>query len=92
MSGYATEAYAFLIQATNACLLLDGNHSGQTDIGYLARKLLDVYSDSRSEIGDLPAGRGTLDMPTLDVSLGKGDFGQASRMYASCVGRHPRLM
>jgi len=32
MSGDATTAYAFLIQAMNACLLLDGNEAGRADI------------------------------------------------------------
>lgn len=69
MSGDATAAYAFLIQATNTCLLLDGNQSGRTDIAYLARKLGDVYSDSRAGIGDLPVGSDGPDIPELDVVL-----------------------
>ena len=69
MSGDATAAYAFLIQATNTCLLLDGNQSGRTDIAYLARKLRDVYSDSRANVGDLPVGTTKPDIPNLDVIL-----------------------
>lgn len=69
MSGHATTAYAFLLQATNACLLLDGNEAGRTDIRYLARKLRDLYADSRREVGDLPSGQSTADIPVLDVVL-----------------------
>lgn len=69
MSGDATAAYAFLIQATNLCLLLDGNQSGRTDIAYLARKLCDVYSDSRADVGDLPVGSDVPEIPELDVVL-----------------------
>ena len=69
MSGDATAAYAFLIHATNTCLLLDGNHSGQTDIAYLARKLRDVYSDIRKGVHDLPAGSISPDVLVLDVVL-----------------------
>lgn len=69
MSGDATAAYAFLIQATNLCLLLDGNRSGRTDIGYLARKLNDVYADSRTGVGDLHSGAIGPDVPELDVVL-----------------------
>lgn len=69
MSGDATAAYAFLIHATNLCLLLDGNHSGRTDINYLARKLHSVYSESRRDVGDLPGGQSQADIPDLDVVL-----------------------
>lgn len=69
MSGDATTAYAFLLQAMNACLLLDGNEAGRTDIRYLARKLRDIYADSRSEVRDLPAGYTAADAPVLDVVL-----------------------
>lgn len=69
MSGDATTAYAFLLQAMNACLLLDGNEAGRTDIQYLARKLRDLYADSRREVGDLPAGQSKADVPVLDVVL-----------------------
>ncbi|CDO06791.1 hypothetical protein C1S82_31515 [Mycolicibacterium cosmeticum] len=69
MSGEATAAYAFLIQATNLCLLLDGNRSGRTDIGYLARKLADVYADSRAGVSDLHSGATEPDVPELDVVL-----------------------
>lgn len=69
MSGDATTAYAFLLQAMNACLLLDGNEAGRTDIQYLARKLRDAYSDSRSEVTDLPSDQERPDVPELDVVL-----------------------
>lgn len=69
MSGDATTAYAFLLQAMNACLLLDGNEAGRTDIRYLATKLRDVYVDSRSEITDLPPFQDRPDVPVLDVVL-----------------------
>ena len=69
MSGDATAAYAFLLQATNACLLLDGNEVGRTDIRYLARKLRDLYAESRREVGDLPSGQTTADVPVLNVVL-----------------------
>ncbi|MBD8659772.1 hypothetical protein IFT72_06155 [Frigoribacterium sp. CFBP 8754] len=69
MSGSATEAYAFLLQAINACTLLDGHVSGRTDISYLARKLKDVYSDSRNHVKDLPRTQSKADTPTLDVVL-----------------------
>lgn len=69
MSGDATAAYAFLLQAMNACLLLDGNEAGRTDIRYVARKLREVYADSRREVGDLPSGQTSPDVPQLDVIL-----------------------
>lgn len=69
MSGDATTAYAFLIQAMNACLLLDGNEAGRTDIRYLARKLRDLYAESRREVGDLRPGQTKADVPELDVVL-----------------------
>lgn len=69
MSGDATTAYAFLLQAMNACLLLDGNEAGRTDIRYLAKKLRDAYSDSRSEVTDLPPFQERPDVPELDVLL-----------------------
>lgn len=69
MSGDATTAYAFLLQAMNACLLLDGNEVGRTDIRYLARKIRDLYADSRLNVGDLPTGQATADVPILDVIL-----------------------
>lgn len=69
MSGDATAAYAFLIQATNTCLLLDGNRSGRIDIGGLARDLSEVYADSRDGVGDLPPGADRPDVPELDVVL-----------------------
>lgn len=69
MSGDATTAYAFLLQAMNACLLLDGNEAGRTDIRYLATKLRDAYSDSRSEVTDLPPFQERPDVPELDVVL-----------------------
>lgn len=69
MSGHATTAYAFLLQAMNACLLLDGNEIGRTDIRYLANKLRDLYADSRQDVGDLPWGQMTADVPDLDVVL-----------------------
>lgn len=68
MSGWAVEAYAFMIQALNTCALLDGHVVGRTDIGNLAIKLRDVYADSRNHLG--PLGRGeTPDVPVLDVAL-----------------------
>lgn len=69
MSGDATVAYAFQLQAINACLLLDGNENGRMDIGYLARKLKDVYDNSRRNVGDLPVGQTAADIPELDVVL-----------------------
>ncbi|MGX6395994.1 hypothetical protein [Rothia kristinae] len=69
MSGDATTAYAFLLQAMNACLLLDGNEAGRTDIRYLARKLRDAYAESRSAITDLPPFQERPDVPVLDVVL-----------------------
>ncbi|MEX5710570.1 hypothetical protein AB1484_20225 [Parafrankia sp. FMc6] len=69
MSGDAVEAYSFLIQAINTCNLLDGNGSGRTDIGYLANKLRDVYSDIRKHVRDLPSGSTTPTIPQLDVVL-----------------------
>jgi hypothetical protein len=69
MSGDAVEAYAFLIQAINTCLLLDGNLSGRTDIGYLARKIRNVYAESRNHVKDLPANTKNPDTPNLDVVL-----------------------
>ncbi|WP_156357243.1 hypothetical protein [Frigoribacterium sp. Leaf263] len=69
MSGDATTAYAFLLQAMNACLLLDGNEAGRTDIRYLARKLRDAYADSRRDVSDLPTGQDQPDVPVLDVVL-----------------------
>lgn len=69
MSGDATTAYVFLLQAMNACLLLDGNEAGRTDIRYLAKKLRDAYSDSRSEVTDLPSFLERADVPELDVVL-----------------------
>jgi hypothetical protein len=69
MSGDATEAYAFLLQAINTCSLLDGNKTGRTDLGYLARKLRDVYADIRSHVSDLPAGQTVADVPDLQVGL-----------------------
>lgn len=68
MSGDATPAYAFLLHAINTCNLLDGNKSGRTDIGYLANKLFDVYSDSRSHVTDLPRSSAP-EIPDLDVAL-----------------------
>jgi len=69
MSGDATTAYAFLLQAMNACLLLDGNEVGRTDIRYLARKLSDMYADSRHGVTDLPAAQNRPDVPELEVVL-----------------------
>ena len=69
MSGDATTAYAFLLQAMNACLLLDGNEAGRTDIRYLARKLRDAYAESRRDVSDLPTGQDRPDVPELDVIL-----------------------
>jgi hypothetical protein len=69
MSGNATAAYAFLLQAINTCHLLDGNQIGRTDIAYLARKLRDVYAESRREVSDLPVGQRKADTPVLDVVL-----------------------
>lgn len=68
MSGDAVEAYAFLIQAINTCRLLNGHETGQTDIAYLARKLRDVYGDSRRHVTDLDSG-GKVSIPNLDVVL-----------------------
>lgn len=68
MSGDATTAYAFLLQAMNTCLLLDGNEAGRTDIRYLARKLRDIYSESRSEIKDAPSWQSNADIE-LNVIL-----------------------
>lgn len=69
MSGDATPAYAFLLQAMNACLLLDGNEAGRTDIRYLARKLYDAYAQSRKDVTDLPSMQLDADVPNLDVVL-----------------------
>lgn len=69
MSGDATTAYAFLLQAMNTCLLLDGNEVGRTDIRYLAKKLRDVYNDSRSEVSDFPSSQDRPDVPKIDVLL-----------------------
>ncbi|QQQ75479.1 hypothetical protein IOD16_30990 [Saccharothrix sp. 6-C] len=69
MSGDAVEAYAFLIQAINTCNLLDGNQSGRTDIGYLAKKLRDVYADIRRHVRDLPAGESVPSVPELNIVL-----------------------
>lgn len=68
MSGDATEAYAFLVQALNACHILSGNISGQTDIGYFAKKLRDIYADSRTHVSDLDS-TGKASIPNLDVVL-----------------------
>lgn len=69
MSGDATTAYAFLLQAMNACLLLDGNEAGRTDIRYLANKLRDAYNESRSGVTDYPSFLDRPDVPVLDVVL-----------------------
>jgi hypothetical protein len=69
MSGDATEAYAFLLQAINTCTLLDGNRTGRTDLGYLAKKLRDVYANLRTHIRDLPKGSEAADVPNLDIAL-----------------------
>lgn len=68
MSGWAVEAYAFLIQALNTCALLDGHAVGRTDIGNLAKKLRDVYANSRNHLGPLGGGQAP-DVPVLDVAL-----------------------
>jgi hypothetical protein len=69
MSGDATTAYAFLLQAINTCLLLDGNEAGRTDIRYVADKLRAAFSDLRAQVCDLPSGRSAPDVPRLDVVL-----------------------
>jgi hypothetical protein len=69
MSGDAVEAYAFLIQAINTCYLHDGNLSGRSDIGYLAKKLRDVYVDIRRHVRDLPSGVKKPSIPKLDIVL-----------------------
>lgn len=69
MSGKAAEAYAFMLHAINTCLLLEGNKSGRTDLGYLARKLRETYADLRRNVKDLPFGQSTPDVPDLEVAL-----------------------
>lgn len=69
MSGDATGAYSFLLQAINTCNLLDGHITGQTDIGNLAKKLRDVYEDSRKHVKDLPFGQKMPEVIHLDVLL-----------------------
>ncbi|MDP9934735.1 hypothetical protein J2T11_001075 [Paenarthrobacter nicotinovorans] len=69
MSGDATEAYAFLLQAINVCGLLDGHQLGRTDLGWLARNLRQVFADSRRHVSDLPRGESAT-VPKLDVVLG----------------------
>ncbi len=69
MSGDATEAYAFLLQAINTTNLLDGHLSGRTDIGSLAKQLRKVYADSRKHVSGLPVGVKTADVPNLQVML-----------------------
>ena len=69
MSGNATGAYSFLLQAINTCNLLDGHVAGRTDIGYLANKLRDVYADSRTHVKDLPSRAAAPDVLTMNVVL-----------------------
>lgn len=93
MSGDATAAYAFLLQAINTCLLLDGHEVGRTDISYLASKLRSLYSDSRREVTDLPSWQNEPDVPVLDVVL----FGWSWRRlrfeaYSFTYNRHGELV
>jgi hypothetical protein len=69
MSGDAAEAYVFLLHAINTCNLLEGNKTGRTDLGYLARKLRDTYADLRRHVRDLPFGQSTPDVPNLEVAV-----------------------
>jgi hypothetical protein len=69
MSGWAVEAYAFMLQAINTCTLQDGHGAGRTDIGNLANKLRDAYADIRTHISDLPDGQKAADIPMLNVAL-----------------------
>jgi len=69
MSGDATTAYSFLLQAINTCELLDGHVLGRTDIGYLANKLRDAYADSRRHVRDLAFGSTKPDIPKVNVVL-----------------------
>lgn len=92
MSGDATTAYAFQLQAINACLLLDGNESGRTDILYLARKLRDLYDDSRRNVGNLPVGQTEADIPNLDVVLFGWSWRRLSyEAYSFKYSRHGRI-
>jgi hypothetical protein len=69
MSGYATEAYAFLLHAVNTCNLLDGNKTGRVDLGYFANKLRDAYAELRRDVRDLYTGQRKTDVPNLEVAL-----------------------
>lgn len=69
MSGDATEAYAFLLHAINTCGLLEGNRTGRTDLGYLAKELRETYADLRRHVRDLPRDQEKPDVPNLEVAL-----------------------
>jgi hypothetical protein len=69
MSGDAAEAYTFMLHAINTCSLLEGNKTGRTDLGYLARELRDTYADLRRHVRDLPFGQTTPDVPDLEVAV-----------------------
>jgi hypothetical protein len=69
MSGDAVEAYVFLLHAINTCNLLEGNRTGRTDLGYIARKLRDTYADLRRHVRDLPFGQDKPGVPDLEVAV-----------------------